>query len=164
MHLALFIWKQYLGEIVYLISSRARSNQQGNSLDHGLVRIARANWRRFIWDSFQGQSESNRSDGGSQENSASKCERRISYQYSQRNRKSQEVVSLSKHCQVGIYTNEALHILSLRKLQGFLLYGFLKENIFVYCLLWLIDLHVILSDKILRSYCLNDKNLTWYQS
>ena len=102
MHLALFIWKQYLGEIVYLISSRARSNYQGSSLDHGQVRIARANWRRFIWDSFQGQSESNRSDGGSQENSASKCQRRSSYQYSQRNRKSQEVVSLSKHCQVGI--------------------------------------------------------------
>ena len=27
-----------------------------------------------------------------------------------------------------------------------------------------IDVHVILSDKILRSYFLNDKNLTWYQS
>ena len=24
--------------------------------------------------------------------------------------------------------------------------------------------NVILSDKILKSYCLNDKNLTWYQS
>ena len=34
------------------------------------------------------------------------------------------------------------------------------------CLLSLVFVyvHVILSDKILRSYCLNDKNLTWYQS
>ena len=34
------------------------------------------------------------------------------------------------------------------------------------CLLSLviIDVHVILSDKILISYCLNDKILTWYQS
>ena len=30
----------------------------------------------------------------------------------------------------------------------------------VYYLLWLIVVHVILSIKILRSYCLNDKNLT----
>ena len=32
------------------------------------------------------------------------------------------------------------------------------------CLLSLviIAVHVILSDKILRSYCLNDKNITWY--
>ena len=28
----------------------------------------------------------------------------------------------------------------------------------------IIVVHVILSDKILRSYCLNDKNITWYQS
>ena len=28
----------------------------------------------------------------------------------------------------------------------------------------IIDLHVVLSNKILRSYCLNDKNITWYQS
>ena len=34
------------------------------------------------------------------------------------------------------------------------------------CLLSLviIAVHAILLDKILRSYCLNDKNLTWYQS
>ena len=51
-------------------------------------------------------------------------------------------------------------ILSLRKLCGFLLYGFPKENLCVYCLLWFIVVHVILSDKILISYCLNDKNLT----
>ena len=28
----------------------------------------------------------------------------------------------------------------------------------------IIAVHVILSDKILRSFCLNDKNKTWYQS
>ena len=46
---------------------------------------------------------------------------------------------------------------------GFFLYGFPKENSF--CLLShvIIVVHVILSDKILRSYCLNDKILTWYQ-
>ena len=34
------------------------------------------------------------------------------------------------------------------------------------CLLSLVIIfvHVILLDKILRSYCLNDKILTWYQS
>ena len=34
------------------------------------------------------------------------------------------------------------------------------------CLLSLVIfvVHIILSDKILRSYCLNDKNITWYQS
>ena len=34
------------------------------------------------------------------------------------------------------------------------------------CLLSLviIEVHVIISNKILRSYYLNDKNLTWYQS
>ena len=33
-----------------------------------------------------------------------------------------------------------------------------------FCLLSLvfIAVHVILSDKILKSYCLNDKNLAWY--
>ena len=33
------------------------------------------------------------------------------------------------------------------------------------CLLSLVIIvvRVILSDKILRSYCLNDKNITWYQ-
>ena len=51
-------------------------------------------------------------------------------------------------------------ILSLRKLRGFLLYGFPGENYL--CLLSLVSIamHVILLDKILRSYCLNDKNLT----
>ena len=48
-------------------------------------------------------------------------------------------------------------ILSLRKLQGFLFYGFPEENI---CLFVIIFVHVILSDKILRSYCLKDKNIT----
>ena len=51
-------------------------------------------------------------------------------------------------------------ILSVRKLRGFLLYGF-PEEIFL-CLLALvfITMHVILSNKIVISYFLNDKNLT----
>ena len=51
-------------------------------------------------------------------------------------------------------------ILSLRKLQGFLLYGFPEENSLCLLSLVFIAVHVILSDKILRSYCLNDKSLT----
>ena len=51
-------------------------------------------------------------------------------------------------------------ILSLRKLRGFLLYGFPKENSLCRLSLVIISMHVIISDKILRSYCLNDKNLT----
>ena len=38
-------------------------------------------------------------------------------------------------------------ILSLRKLRGFLLYGFPKENLCVYCLLCLIDVLVVLLVK-----------------
>ena len=51
-------------------------------------------------------------------------------------------------------------ILSLRKLRCFSFIVSPRINVCVYCLLWLIFVHVILSDKILRSYCLNDKNLT----
>ena len=51
-------------------------------------------------------------------------------------------------------------ILSLRKLQGFLFYDFLKENSLCLLCFVCIDVHVILSDKILRSYCLNDEKLT----
>ena len=51
-------------------------------------------------------------------------------------------------------------ILSLRKLRGFLLYGFPEENSLCLLSLVIIAMHVILSDKILRSYFLNDKNLT----
>ena len=51
-------------------------------------------------------------------------------------------------------------ILSLRKLRGFLLYGFLEENSLCLWSLVIIVVHVILSYKILRSYWLNDKNLT----
>ena len=54
-------------------------------------------------------------------------------------------------------------ILSLRKLLVFLLYVFPKENSLCLLSLLFIVVHVILLDKILRSYCLNDKNLTWYQ-
>ena len=47
---------------------------------------------------------------------------------------------------------------------GFFLYGFPEENSLCLLSLVIIVVHVILSDKILRSYCLNDKNITWYQS
>ena len=50
---------------------------------------------------------------------------------------------------VGFYYYHLVLILSLQKLQGFLLYGFPEENIYVSCLLWLIVVHVILLDKIL---------------
>ena len=51
-------------------------------------------------------------------------------------------------------------ILSLRKLRVFLLYGFPEENYLCLLSLVIIDVHVILSDNIPRSYSLNDKNLT----
>ena len=51
-------------------------------------------------------------------------------------------------------------ILSLRKLRGFLLYGFPKKNYLCLLSLVIIVVHFTLSNKILRSYCLNDKNLT----
>ena len=50
-------------------------------------------------------------------------------------------------------------ILYLRKLHGFSLYGFPEENALCLFSLVIICVHVILLDKILRSYCLNDKNL-----
>ena len=48
----------------------------------------------------------------------------------------------------------------MRNLWGFLLYGFPEENSL--CLLSLVNfvVHVILLDKILISYLLNDKNIT----
>ena len=52
-------------------------------------------------------------------------------------------------------------ILSLTKLAGFLLYGFPEENSLCILTLVFIVVHVILLDKILRSYCLNDKNITF---
>ena len=55
-------------------------------------------------------------------------------------------------------------ILSLRKLRGFLLYGLPEENSLSLLSLVIIVVHVILSNKILRSYWLNDKNITWSQS
>ena len=51
-------------------------------------------------------------------------------------------------------------ILSLRKLWVFLIYGFPQENSLCLLSLVIFAVHVILSDKILRSYSLNDKNLT----
>ena len=51
--------------------------------------------------------------------------------------------------------------LSLRKLQGFFLYSFPEENSLCLFSLVIIAVHVILLDKILvRSYYLNDKNIT----
>ena len=50
-------------------------------------------------------------------------------------------------------------ILSLRNLWGFLVYGFPEENYLCLLSLVFIVVHVILSDKILRSYFLNDKSL-----
>ena len=55
-------------------------------------------------------------------------------------------------------------ILSLRKLRGFILYGFPEENSLCLLSFVIIIVHVILSDKILNNASLNDKNLTWYQS
>ena len=55
-------------------------------------------------------------------------------------------------------------ILSLRNLCGFLLYAFPEENSLCLLPLVFIVVHVILLDKILKIICLNDKNLTWYQS
>ena len=46
----------------------------------------------------------------------------------------------------------------------FFLYGFPEDKYFCLFSLVLIIVHVILLDKILRSYCLIDKNLTWYWS
>ena len=45
---------------------------------------------------------------------------------------------------------------------GFSPLWFPKENSFCLLSLVFIVVHVILSNKILRSYCLNDKNLTYY--
>ena len=46
---------------------------------------------------------------------------------------------------------------------GFSPLWFPKENCLCLLSLVIIVVHVILLDKILRSYCLNDKNITWYQ-
>ena len=62
------------------------------------------------------------------------------------------------------FTFALMLILSLRNLRGFLLYGFTEEKSLCLLSLVIIVVHIILSDKILRSYCLNDKNITWYQS
>ena len=51
-------------------------------------------------------------------------------------------------------------ILSPRKLRGFLLYGFPEENSLCLLSLVIFAVHVIISITILRSYFLNDKNLT----
>ena len=43
-----------------------------------------------------------------------------------------------------------------KEVRGFLIYGFLEENSLCLLSLLFIVVQVILSDKILRSYCLND--------
>ena len=43
---------------------------------------------------------------------------------------------------------------------GFSPYGFPEENSLCLLSLVIIDMHVILSNNILRSYCVNDKNIT----
>ena len=63
----------------------------------------------------------------------------------------------------GFTTTIGAHSIS-EDLWGFLLYGFPEENSLCLLSLMFIVVHVILSDKILRSYGLSDKNLTWYQS
>ena len=50
-----------------------------------------------------------------------------------------------------------------KEVAGFPPYGFPKETSLCLLSLVFIVVHVIISDKILRSYCLNDKNLTWNQ-
>ena len=57
-------------------------------------------------------------------------------------------------------------ILSVRKLQGFLLYGFPEENSLCLLSLVFIVVHVILliKDPKIIMLSLNDKNLTWNQS
>ena len=47
---------------------------------------------------------------------------------------------------------------------GFYPLWFPRGNYLCLSSLVFIVVHVILSDKILKSYCLNDKNITWYQS
>ena len=54
-----------------------------------------------------------------------------------------------------------VRILYLRKLRGFLLYGFPEENYLCFLSLVIIVVHVILLDKDPTIiFCLNDKNLT----
>ena len=64
------------------------------------------------------------------------------------------------YCCFGRSLTVLVLILSLRKLLGFLLYGFPEKNSLCLLSLVIIVVHVILSDKILISYYLNDKNIT----
>ena len=63
---------------------------------------------------------------------------------------------------LGFTFSTGAHSIS-EEVAGFLLYGFPKENSLCLLSLLFIDVHVILLDKILRSYCLNYKNLTFYR-
>ena len=51
-----------------------------------------------------------------------------------------------------------------KEVVGFSPLWFLQGKSLCLLSLMIIFVHVILLDNILRSYCLNDKNLTWYQS
>ena len=71
-----------------------------------------------------------------------------------------EIIILS----LGFTTAIGAHSIS-EEVAGFLLYGFPEENYLCLLSLMFIAVHVILSDNILRSSCLNDKNITsakWY--
>ena len=65
-------------------------------------------------------------------------------------KKKTTTVGSASYC-FGAFTVLVL-ILSLRKLRGFILYGFPEENYLCLLSLVFIVVHVILSDKILRSY------------
>ena len=72
-----------------------------------------------------------------------------------------ERTTIGDHLSIfGFYLFPLVLILSLRKLQGFLLYGFPEETSWYLLSLVIINVHVILLENILRSYFLNDKNLT----
>ena len=60
---------------------------------------------------------------------------------------------------LGFTTTIGAHSI-FEEVAGFLLYGLPKENSLCLLSLVIFVVHVILSDKILISYCLNDKNIT----
>ena len=76
-----------------------------------------------------------------------------------RERIAAEIIFLS----LGFTATIGAHSIS-EEVVGFFLYGFPEENSLCLLPLVIIVVHVILLDKILRSYCLNDKNITWHQS
>ena len=63
---------------------------------------------------------------------------------------------------LGFTASISAHYIS-KEVVGFSPLWFPRGKIMCLLSLVFIVVHVILSDKILRSYCLNDKNITWYQ-